>query len=95
MAAWKLRFIAQRLQEVVYYFQPESDCTATISLCATRNTSEPFDTLLFVLEGLSTSSVTSKACNDDYCGQQSQLTVDPQSCRSRPNARWLRLGFNV
>lgn len=70
-------FEAVCMQELVYFFQPQVDCTVTISLCGSRNTSEPFDTLLYVVEGLLGPTVSGKACNDDFCSQQSQLTVPP------------------
>ena len=67
------------MQDVSYYFQPSVDCQVTISLCASRNTSEPFDTILYLLKGLNGPIVASMACDDDYCGAQSQLSVRP-SC---------------
>lgn len=60
---------------MVYFFQPAEDCNVTISLCGSRNTSEPIDTLLFVVADLNKANVAGISCNDDFCGQQSQLTV--------------------
>lgn len=64
-------------QDVVYYFAPKQDVSVTISLCASAAYSDAFDTKLYVVEDLLTRTgrVTAQACNDDYCGYQSQLNV--------------------
>ena len=51
--------------DVVYSYTPSSNQSINISLCGSS-----FDTRLYVFEN---SSSTEIACNDDYCGLQSQL----------------------
>jgi hypothetical protein len=68
------------LQDVVYYYAPEQDTTVTISLCASAVHSDAFDTKLYVVADLLSAKagrVDAVACNDDYCGYQSQLQVWP------------------
>lgn len=64
----------------MYYFAPKQDVTVIISLCASVAYSDAFDTKLYVVADLLTKTgrVTAEACNDDYCGYQSQLTVCQQ-----------------
>ncbi|KAK9829252.1 hypothetical protein WJX72_004782 [[Myrmecia] bisecta] len=64
-------------KDVVYYFKPRDNGTITVSLCASLNLSEAFDTKLFVFAGLEgPTPITRVACNDDFCGYQSQLMMD-------------------
>lgn len=63
-------------QDVAYYLAPEQDARITISLCASAAHSDAFDTKLYVVGDLLRSTRLSPlACNDDFCGYQSQLTV--------------------
>ena len=65
-------------QDVVYFFAPQQSARLTISLCASSAFSDAFDTKLYVLADLlapKEGAVTPIACNDDFCGYQSQITV--------------------
>ena len=66
------------LQDVVYFFAPEQAARITISLCPSSAFSDAFDTKLYVLGDLLSpqgGQVSPLACNDDFCGSQSQITV--------------------
>lgn len=66
------------LQDVAYYLAPEQDAQITVSLCGSAAHSDAFDTKLYVVADLNNprgSRVLPLACNDDFCGYQSQLTV--------------------
>ena len=68
-------------QDVVYFFAPQQSARVTISLCASSAFSDAFDTKLYVLADLlapKEGAVTPIACNDDFCGYQSQITVRGQ-----------------
>ena len=69
------------MQDVVYYFEPAEDCTVNISLCSTSDTSEPLDTIVFLLSNLHSNQNSSISCNDDFCGRSSQLQVSPSILR--------------
>lgn len=65
-------------QDVVYFFAPKEAARVTISLCASSAFLDAFDTKLYVLADVlapKDGQVTPVACNDDFCGYQSQLTV--------------------
>lgn len=65
-------------QDVVYYFAPKESAWVTISLCTSSAFSDAFDTKLYVVSDLLApkgGQVTPVACNDDFCGYQSQITV--------------------
>ena len=66
------------LQDVVYFFAPEEAARVTISLCASSAFPDSFDTKLYVLADLLApqgGQVSPVACNDDFCGSLSQITV--------------------
>jgi hypothetical protein len=54
-----------------YVYTATCTGTATISLCGSS-----FDTLLAAYSGTSCANLTLIGCNDDFCGQQSQLTIN-------------------
>lgn len=65
-------------QDVAYYFAPKQDTQITISLCASVAHSDAFDTKLYVVADLLSprgTRLAPLACNDDFCGYQSQITV--------------------
>eukprot|EP01025_Chloroclados_australasicus_P021892 TRINITY_DN22835_c0_g2_i1.p1 TRINITY_DN22835_c0_g2~~TRINITY_DN22835_c0_g2_i1.p1 ORF type:complete len:1682 (+),score=79.53 TRINITY_DN22835_c0_g2_i1:98-5047(+) len=59
--------------DVVYYFKPESTCTAEISLC-----NSDFDTKVYVLSDVDQWNGTFAGCNDDACSYQSRILVELQ-----------------
>ena len=63
------------LQDVVYYFSPQQSGNINVSLC--QSAGQTFDTKLYVLQDLGATSPAPVpvACNDDFCGYQSSLTV--------------------
>ncbi|BDA45353.1 probable extracellular serine proteinase at N-terminal half [Coccomyxa sp. Obi] len=66
-------------KDVAYYFAPKQDAQITISLCASAAHSDAFDTKLYVVADLLSprgTRLTPLACNDDFCGYQSKLTMD-------------------
>jgi len=54
-----------------YVYTATCTGTATISLCGSS-----FDTLLAVYSGTACANLTLIGCNDDFCNQQSQLTIN-------------------
>ena len=65
---------------MVYYFAPAAPARVTVSLCGSAAHSDAFDTRLYVLADLAQRGgggrpLQALACNDDYCGLQSQITV--------------------
>ncbi|CAK0782475.1 hypothetical protein CVIRNUC_005706 [Coccomyxa viridis] len=69
-------------KDVVYFFAPQQSARVIISLCASSAFSDAFDTKLYVLADLlapKEGAVTPIACNDDFCGYQSQITMDVQA----------------
>jgi hypothetical protein len=65
-------------QDVVYFFAPAAPARVTISLCGSMVHSDAFDTKLYVLADVLAPGgrpLQPLACNDDFCGYQSQLTV--------------------
>ena len=66
-------------QDVVYYFAPATPARVTVSLCGSAAHSDAFDTQLYVVADLAQRSggrpLQPLACNDDYCGLLSQITV--------------------
>ena len=67
------------LQDVVYYFAPRQTAQVNISLCLSAEQATPFDTKLYVFSGLGSSQPTPVpvACNDDFCGYLSSVSVSP------------------
>ena len=62
----------------MYYFAPAAAARVTVSLCGSMVHSDAFDTKLYVLADLLAAGgrpLQPLACNDDFCGYQSQLTV--------------------
>lgn len=77
------------LQDVVYFFAPKEDAKITISLCSSSAFSDTFDTKLYVLADLLAprgGQVFPVACNDDFCGHQSQITVSDAPAFLLPEA---------
>ena len=69
---------ARARQDVLYYFAPEQAARITVSLCPSSVFSDAFDTKLYILGDLLSPQgglVAPLACNDDFCGSQSQITV--------------------
>ena len=63
----------------MYYFAPQETAQVNVSLCQSAGQATPFDTKLYVFQGLGGSqpSATPVACNDDACGYLSSLSVSP------------------
>ena len=77
-------------QDVVYFFAPEQAARITVSLCPSSAFSDAFDTKLYILGDLlrpQAGQVSPLACNDDFCGSQSQITVSPQPCTAHCTAQ--------
>ncbi|KAK9842270.1 hypothetical protein WJX81_003820 [Elliptochloris bilobata] len=65
-------------KDVVYYIVPTQNITATVSLCGSHTFADAFDTKLYVLadqQGPWGAMLAPVACNDDFCGYLSQLTM--------------------
>jgi hypothetical protein len=56
------------IADVWYSFTPQQNCTLTISLCGSQ-----FDTVLSIHNGCPGTDLNQVACNDDFCGLQSQV----------------------
>ena len=67
------------LQDVAYYFAPQQSGTVNVSLC--QSAGQVFDTKLYVFGGLGSATLAPVpvACQDDFCGYLSSLTVRPCS----------------
>ena len=65
------------MQDVVYYFAPQQSGSINVSLCGSAG--QTFDTKLYVFQGLAGASPAPVpvACQDDFCGYLSSLTVRP------------------
>ena len=75
-------------QDVVYYFAPATPARVTISLCGSMVHSDAFDTKLYVLGDLLAAQggpLQPLACNDDFCGYQSQITVRARAYSGSPS----------
>ncbi|MBI1850576.1 MAG: hypothetical protein HYR85_09560 [Planctomycetes bacterium] len=57
------------ISDVWYSFTPAQGCTMTVSLCGSQ-----FDTVLSIHNGCPGTDLNQVACNDDFCGLQSQVT---------------------
>lgn len=71
--------VVLRLQDVVYFFQPEEDCLVTVATCNSAQFEDNFDTILYVLgNATGPGPMETVACNDDACSYFSQLQVRSQ-----------------
>ena len=67
----------------VLLLAPATPARVTISLCGSMVHSDAFDTKLYVLGDLLSAQerpLRPLACNDDFCGYQSQITVRAHAC---------------
>ena len=63
----------------MYYFAPQQTAQVNISLCQSAGQATPFDTKLYIFQGLGGNGtiVSPVACDDDFCGYLSSLSVPP------------------